>query len=116
MALLRLTCCPNSAPDASAHAEWALFAPEQDGAWIQEPYDPYRRCGLLSPLKGDTLTPLVDHFQRERSLILPELASDAPVCVMVHGFQYDPRAPLSDERGRAANPVSYTHLTLPTKA
>jgi len=104
MALLRLTCCPNAAPDASAHAEWALFAPEEDGAWIQEPYDPYRRCGLLAPLKGDTLAPLVDHFQRERSLILPELASDAPVCVMVHGFQYDPRAPLSDERGRAANP------------
>jgi hypothetical protein len=104
MALLRLSCCPNAAPVDSARAEWALFAPESDGAWVADGYDPYRRCGMLAELRGDLRTPLVDHLQRERSLILPELASDAPVCVMIHGFQYDPRAPLSHDRGRAANP------------
>lgn len=106
MALLRLTCCPNGPPDQSARAEWALFAPDHDGAWVPGTYDPYRRCGLLGELRDDMHTPLVEHLQRERSLILPELASDGPVCVMVHGFQYDPRAPLSHERGRASNPHS----------
>jgi len=106
MALLRLTCCPNGPPEQSARAEWAMFAPDHDGAWVPGEYDPYRRCGLLGELREGMRLPLVEHLKRERSLILPELASDGPVCVMVHGFQYDPRAPLSHERGRASNPHS----------
>jgi len=106
MALLRLTCCPNAAPSDSLPADWALFAPESDGAWIRDDYDPYRRCGFLAELSDDVRSPLVEHLKRERSLILSQLEAESPVCVMVHGFQYDPRAPLSHERGRAANPHS----------
>ena len=106
MALIRLTCCPNGSPEQSAYADWALFAPDTDGAWIPGNYDPYRRCGMLSELSGDVHKPLVDHLQRARSLNLPELGSDGPICIMIHGFQYDPRAPVSEDRGRAANPHS----------
>ena len=108
MALLRVTCCPDSPPGSPAGAEWALFAPESDGEWVPESYDPYRRTGRLGLLRTDPrekqIENLVDHFQRERSLSAPDVASDAPICVMVHGFQYDPRAPASHDRGRAANP------------
>jgi len=102
MALLRLTCCPNGPPEQITPANWAMFAPDIDGAWIPGDYDPYRRCGLLSELDGNVHERLVDHLQRARSLNLPEFAPDGPVCVMVHGFQYDPRSPL----GRSTNPHS----------
>lgn len=104
MALLRLTCCPDAIPGAADTGDWALFAPERDGTWVKAPYDPALRSGKLADVADAPHAILVEHLQRERSLLLPALAPDAPVCVMVHGFQYDPRAPVSHERGRAANP------------
>lgn len=108
MALLRLTCCPDSPPGSLTTAEWALFAPDSDGTWIRDPYDPYRRAGRLGFLRSEwhdqQIAQLVDHFHRERALSAPDIAADAPICLMVHGFQYDPRAPVSRDRGRASNP------------
>lgn len=108
MALLRLTCCPDAPPGHGPGVEWGLFAPEAEGDWVRDLYDPYHRVGRLGLLRADPepqqLERLVDHLQRERSLSLPEIGGDAPVVIMVHGFQYDPRAPISHDRGRAANP------------
>lgn len=108
MALIRLTCCPETPPGSPAGAEWALFAPETDGEWVRDSYDPYRRTGRLGMLRSDPherqVEMLVDHFHRARSLSVSEMSASAPICIMVHGFQYDPRAPVSHDRGRASNP------------
>ena len=113
MALIRLTCCPDAAPGLAAR--WALGVPEEDGTWHAHSYRDGRGMLGLLDAPGVTGRALAEHLRHLRAQRLDRLDPNAPITVLIHGFQYEPRAPVSHDRGRAANPhAQIFHFTADT--
>ena len=89
MAPLRLTCCPDAPLGTQGRTDWALFAPHEDGAWVQGPAAAPGGAGRLALLTqpwGTALAEVTRHFEAL------EIAPEGPLCVLIHGFRYEPRA------------------------
>ena len=86
----------------------ALYAPLPDGEFASHAYNAEMHAGIL----GSTLAPartalresLGAHLDAVIPLAVPELSSEHPVALLVHGFGFDPTDPLSTICHQTTNP------------
>lgn len=88
MSIIRLSCIRET-----------LYAPQPSGVFVAAPYDRNKGTGKMDVLSPPTIpsdtSPLRDYMRGQISEAAPALGDEGPVVVMVHGYQFEPKDPVT---------------------